>query len=166
MEKASHRDVHNPLRNTSTNSLTDYATVFVDQHGLSEYRSVFDHATVLAQIPTNFESTAGLDNEELQALRDEENHKWRLPRSMWTTMIVCSIGAAVQGWDQTGSNGANLSFPAEFGIGSNSAHDKLLVGLINSVPPLAMICLQVAPWLTFLTLAHLSETEDVGFPSR
>ena len=45
---------------------------------------------------------------------------------------------------QTGSNGANLSFPAEFGIGSNSAHDKLLVGLINSVPPLAMICLQVA----------------------
>lgn len=51
----------------------------------------------------------------------------------WGLMVVlvCAIGAACQGWDQTGSNGASrsrprpcasrsrsdLSFPAEFGIG-------------------------------------------------
>lgn len=40
----------------------------------------------------------------------------------------------MQGWDQTGSNGANLSFPDVFGIGTKSNHDTLLVGLVNSAP--------------------------------
>jgi hypothetical protein len=50
------------------------------------------------------------------------------------TIITCSIGAAVQGWDQEGSNGANLSFPQQFGIGGKSDYDTFLVGLINSAP--------------------------------
>lgn len=45
-----------------------------------------------------------------------------------------SIGAAVQGWDQTGSNGANLGFPQEFGIGSGSLADEWLVGVVNAGP--------------------------------
>jgi hypothetical protein len=40
----------------------------------------------------------------------------------------------VQGWDQTGSNGANLSFPAEFGIASGSESDEWLVGMVNAGP--------------------------------
>jgi hypothetical protein len=39
---------------------------------------------------------------------------------------------------KTGSNGANLSFPQQFGIGSRSDRDKLLVGLINAMPTIAM----------------------------
>lgn len=50
------------------------------------------------------------------------------------TIITCSIGAAVQGWDQTGSNGANISFPKALGIGSESQHDVYLVGLVNAAP--------------------------------
>lgn len=59
------------------------------------------------------------------------------------TVILCSVGAAVQGWDQTGSNGANLSFPAEFGIPDNDTsspdynHNLWLVGLINAAPYIA-----------------------------
>jgi MFS family permease len=59
------------------------------------------------------------------------------------------VGAAVQGWDQTGklslhlqlivfnisgSNGANLTFPEAFGISSPSTRDSYLVGLINAAP--------------------------------
>lgn len=58
-----------------------------------------------------------------------------------SNLISCSIGAAVQGWDQTGSNGANLSFPKEFGIGKgdvvgdpNRDRDNWLVGLVNAAP--------------------------------
>lgn len=62
-------------------------------------------------------------------------YRWRVPKLLYLTIITCSIGAAVQGWDQTGSNGANLSFPAAFGIGDkNSTRDTFLVGLINSAP--------------------------------
>lgn len=50
------------------------------------------------------------------------------------TIITCSIGAAVQGWDQTGSNGANLDFPQRYGIGGDSIPDKMAVGLVNAAP--------------------------------
>ena len=46
-----------------------------------------------------------------------------------------------RGWDQTGSNGANLSFPQEFGIGNGDKeghpdrwHDNLVVGVVNAGP--------------------------------
>lgn len=61
--------------------------------------------------------------------------------ALYLTIITCSMGAAVQGWDQTGSNGANLSFPKEFGIGQgdvngdpNQDRDNWLVGLVNAAP--------------------------------
>lgn len=49
----------------------------------------------------------------------------------------------MQGWDQTGSNGANLSFPIEFGIpdtvveGQSAKEQEdhsWLVGLVNAAP--------------------------------
>lgn len=50
------------------------------------------------------------------------------------TVAVCSIGAAVQGWDQTGTNGANLSFPAAFGLSEGVDRDFWIIGLVNSAP--------------------------------
>lgn len=62
---------------------------------------------------------------------------------MYFTVILCSVGAAVQGWDQTGSNGANLSFPDEFGIPAsdptapNYERNLWIVGLVNAAPYIA-----------------------------
>jgi hypothetical protein len=53
---------------------------------------------------------------------------------LWYSISLCAIGAATQGWDQTGSNGANLSFPDEFGLDEkNSIRDQWIVGLVNSI---------------------------------
>ena len=70
----------------------------------------------------------------MEILCNEVLHKWRHPIALYVTIVICSIGAVVQGWDQEGSNGANLSFPIDFGIGSTSGKDTLLVGLVNSGP--------------------------------
>jgi hypothetical protein len=51
---------------------------------------------------------------------------------MWYSIILCAVGAATQGWDQTGSNGANLSFPEEFGI-AGTGTDEWIVGAVNSI---------------------------------
>lgn len=51
---------------------------------------------------------------------------------LWYSISLCAIGAATQGWDQTGSNGANLSFPIEFGINGEGT-DEWIVGLINAI---------------------------------
>jgi MFS family permease len=62
------------------------------------------------------------------------------------TIVLNSIAAAIQGWDQTGSNGANLSFPREFGIADSPPYcgddpngqlcqkNAWIVGFINATP--------------------------------
>ena len=99
---------------------------------------------LVAQDPPAFESVEDLDDVEREALRNEVLHRWRQPLALYVTVILCSVGAAVQGWDQTGSNGANLSFPIAFGIGNgdnpqspNQNRDNWLVGLINAAPYIA-----------------------------
>lgn len=82
-----------------------------------------------------------LHEDEKEVIRYEIAHKWRHPLRLYYTIAICSIGAAVQGWDQTGSNGANLSFPQDFGIGQgdnighpNQQRDSWLVGVVNAGP--------------------------------
>jgi sugar porter (SP) family MFS transporter len=59
------------------------------------------------------------------------------------TFFLLSLSLS-RGWDQTGSNGANLSFPTEFGIPIDSSvpeaereHNEWLVGLVNAAPYIA-----------------------------
>lgn len=83
---------------------------FCSEKGLVEHTDLVKRGALIAQDPTNFENLE-LPEDEREALRFETAHRWRHPLALYFTIIVCSIGAAVQGWDQTGSNGANLSFP-------------------------------------------------------
>lgn len=103
---------------------------------------------LVAKNPPAFESVEGLTEDEKEAIRNEVLHKWRQPKALFFTIILCSIGAAVQGWDQTGSNGANLSFPIAFGIDDSAtlpdgspnpdqATNSWLVGLVNAAPYIA-----------------------------
>ncbi|PSN67775.1 hypothetical protein BS50DRAFT_348632 [Corynespora cassiicola Philippines] len=114
---------------------------FANDKGLTDIIPVLKKGALVAQNPAAFEEIELLDDDDREALRQEKAHKWRHPMALYFTIIVCSIGAAVQGWDQTGSNGANLSFPREFGIGEgeNAGHpnrwrDNLIVGVVNAGP--------------------------------
>ena len=63
------------------------------------------------------------------------HHRFRQPVSLYITIIVCCIGAAVQGWDQTGSNGANLNWPDAFNLDvDKSRNDVWILGLVNAAP--------------------------------
>lgn len=46
-----------------------------------------------------------------------------------------------RGWDQTGSNGANLSFPQAFHINENTQRGQWLVGVVNAAPYIASAAL-------------------------
>lgn len=118
--------------------MTDVET-FAKSHGLDDKVEMLKKGALIAQDPSNFDSLEQLDDTEKEVLRHEAAHRWSHPLSLYMTIILCSIGAAVQGWDQTGSNGANLSFPKEFGIGEgenlsspNQVRDNWLVGLVNA----------------------------------
>ncbi|KAF2966261.1 hypothetical protein GQX73_g7314 [Xylaria multiplex] len=129
--------IQNPLAGIPREQLLSDVEEFAHENGLGEYAALLRKGALVAQDPTCFEDIQGaeaLDEAEIYALKREITHKWSVPRTLYLTIATCSIGAAVQGWDQEGSNGANLTFPKQFGIGSESDHDVFLVGLINSAP--------------------------------
>lgn len=63
------------------------------------------------------ETVPGLTPQEDAILKSERLRGfWHQPRPLRVTIITLCVGAIIQGWSQTGSNGANLSWPTEFGL--------------------------------------------------
>jgi hypothetical protein len=125
------------LAGIDENTLLRDVTEFAETHGLTEDLHLLKKGALVARDEENYENITGefaCTEDEVAALRAEVTNKWRQPKALYLTIATCSIGAAVQGWDQTGSNGANLSFPEVMGIGGTSDHDTLLVGLVNAGP--------------------------------
>ncbi|KAL5354486.1 hypothetical protein ACLOAV_000575 [Pseudogymnoascus australis] len=127
--------IENPLAGIPRATLLSDVEKFAEEKSLTGHVDILKKGALVAQDPLNYEDITGehsLTEVEIEDLRNEILHKWRHPRTLYLTILLCSVGAAVQGWDQTGSNGANLSFPTYFNIGTKSNHDQLLVGLVNS----------------------------------
>lgn len=133
--------IQNPLAGIPDDVLMRDVEDFAEEKGMVHMVDVLKRGALVARSPSAFETVGCLTREEQDALSYEKAHKWSHPKALYMTIIICSVGAAVQGWDQTGSNGANLSFPQEFGIGEgeNKGHpnhdrDNWLVGLVNAAP--------------------------------
>ncbi|KAF7187086.1 putative polyol transporter 1 [Pseudocercospora fuligena] len=128
---------------------------YAKDHGLIDIVDLLKKGALAAQNPDYPETIFELTAEDIKILQDEKLHRWRHPRTLYFMIILSSIGAAIQGWDQTGSNGANLSFPQEFGIADSGdlcesqgscEKNSWIVGAINAAPYIA-ICL-FACWLS------------------
>ncbi|KAL2274678.1 hypothetical protein FJTKL_02973 [Diaporthe vaccinii] len=129
--------IKNPLAGIPKHELMAQVEDFADDKCLAEYTALLKKGALIAQDPENYEDIPGehqLTQDECDALEAEVHHRWRVPRALYVTIITCSIGAAVQGWDQEGSNGANLSFPQALGINLSSTYGTYIQGLINSGP--------------------------------
>lgn len=99
---------------------------------MAEHAELFEKAALVARDQDRFEQLESLTDAERNALIYERDHKWHGSKMLWYSIGLCAIGAATQGWDQTGSNGANLTFREEFGL-MGSGRDEWIVGLINAI---------------------------------
>lgn len=99
---------------------------------MAEHADLFGRAALVARDSEAFDMIDELPEDERAALTYERDHKWSGSFILWYSISLCAIGAATQGWDQTGANGANLSFPKEFGL-TGKGRDEWIVGLINSI---------------------------------
>ncbi|KAK0384498.1 hypothetical protein NLU13_8584 [Sarocladium strictum] len=129
--------IRNPLEGIPRARLMQDVEEWASKHQLTDHITLLKKGALVAQNPAAAHLIDGpetLEEDELAALNFERDHKWRMPKRLLLTIATCSIGAAVQGWDQTGSNGANIFFPDYYGIGGDSAHDTLIVGLVNAGP--------------------------------
>ncbi|PGG96135.1 hypothetical protein GX51_07972 [Blastomyces parvus] len=128
--------IKNPLADIPKSTLLRDVKEFAQRFGLEDVLPTLQRGALVAKDPPNFESVEGITDDEVEAIRNEVLHKWRQPKPLLFTIILCSIGAAVQGWDQTGSNGANLSFPEAFNLPEKDHPDaernQWIVGLVNA----------------------------------
>ncbi|KAF2732237.1 MFS transporter [Polyplosphaeria fusca] len=133
--------IQNPLVHMTEAEVLADVQAFTDEHGFSEIHPQIVKGALIARDPPAFASVADITEEEKLAISNEVLHKWRQPKLLYFTIILCSVGAAVQGWDQTGSNGANLSFPDALGIpiadNPDAERNQWLQGLINAGPYVA-----------------------------
>lgn len=137
--------IKNPLHGIPRPRLLGNVDIFVHTYGLEADIALFQTAALLAQSPSN---TTFLTPNDRLALEQEHTHRWKQPAILYLTIVMNSLGAVIQGWDQTGSNGANLSFPKEFGIADTPpacsvatgqcARRTWLVGFVNSAPFIAV----------------------------
>lgn len=107
----------NPLALLTHREVLDEVQAFVTQHGLSKHMRLFKTAALVAQGPTAqgptedeyasinalilahpaaYEGVRLMEEEELDALRDERLRKWKQPRELYWTIVLCSVGAIVQ----------------------------------------------------------------------
>jgi MFS family permease len=150
-------EIRNPLVGIPRDELFADVETFANENGLAEHLNTLRKGALVAQSPHAYETIEELDDGDREALRIEATHRWRHTRTLYLTIILNSIAAAIQGWDQTGSNGANLSFPQDFGINdtgptcdtspeASALCDKnnWIVGFINALPYITIAL--VAGW--------------------
>ncbi|KUI67412.1 Putative polyol transporter 1 [Cytospora mali] len=121
-----------PLSGLTKSELRTQVAAFCEEFAFQNEEEVFFRGSLAAQNPDCYEDIEELTPEDKTLLRREVTHKWHLSKHLYFTIALCSLGSAIQGWDNTGANGANLSFPQEFGIEDN----QWLIGVINSGPTL------------------------------
>ncbi|WPH01798.1 MFS transporter [Acrodontium crateriforme] len=144
-------EIKNPLAGIPKAQLFDDVDTFAKDHGMEEEIPLLRKGALVAQSPADFQNMPELDDADRAVLTEEITHRWKHPRALYLTIVLCSVAAAIQGWDQTGSNGANLSFPIEFGImdvppycdpvnaQAKECTDRTwLIGFINSCPYIAI----------------------------
>ena len=134
-----------PLRTLSRESLNFDIKDFTSSYNLTNKFDVFKKAAAL-YLGEQPEDIPNITSADLEALGGYVSNKWHQPKLLYFTIFVCSIGAIEQGWAQTAMNGANLYFPSTLGIGTDSALDAFILGLINGG-----IYLSVALWGAWLS---------------
>ena len=120
------------MQGLTRKQLHEDVTAFCQEYGFQDKAETFFKGALVAQNPEHYETIPELTEEEKYYLRREVTHKWSLPRGLYYSIALCSLGSAIQGWDNGSANGAQLSYPEEFGIVDNT----WLIGAINSGPTL------------------------------
>ncbi|KAF2224451.1 hypothetical protein BDZ85DRAFT_281039 [Elsinoe ampelina] len=155
-------EIKNPLIGIPKERLLADVDAFVEEYGFQDIREDLRKGALVAQDPFGYEMIEELDDADREAIGNETKRRWHLPKGLYFTIILNSVAAAIQGWDQTGSNGANLSFPLEFGIDDvdpgpgapptpcslegTCYRNSWLVGFVNACPYIAIfLC---AAWLS------------------
>ena len=92
--------IRNPLIGLSREELFADVEQFTQTYGLTDELELFKRGALAAQSPGAYETITELSTDEKEALHIEQTKRWSHPRMLYIMIILNSIAAAIQGWDQ------------------------------------------------------------------
>ncbi|GAA6043380.1 hypothetical protein JCM8097_005294 [Rhodosporidiobolus ruineniae] len=145
------QQLDNPLAGISLDRLETMGRAFAREKGLEEYELDFAKGAQAAQDPTRFDHLPLLNDEDKEIIAREVTHKWSQPKTLYVLVVVCSMAAALQGMDESVTNGANLFWAPQFGLDTTAGvpgadKNEWLLGLVAGAPYLC--CAVLGCWLT------------------
>ncbi|KAK3117286.1 hypothetical protein LTR53_001467 [Teratosphaeriaceae sp. CCFEE 6253] len=109
--------VDNPLLSLRPDQVDHLTKSFVREYRLENHEDVFVKAGKILRDPEAWISVPRLTAEEKDALKHETSLGfWKQPKQLQVTIVTLCVAAVVQGWNQTGTNGANLNWPQQLGL--------------------------------------------------
>lgn len=135
----------NPLAGISYERLAEMGRAYARNHEMADYEDEFARGACVAKDPLAYRDISILNDDDRRVLEREVTHKWDQPKTMYALVILCSVAAAVQGMDESVTNGATLFWPVTLGLDENGTGEWLL-GLTNGAPYLC--CAVLGCWLT------------------
>lgn len=150
-------EIKNPLAGIPKDQLLKNVKEFANANELQDIEPLLIKGALVAQSPSRLDAIHELDDADREVIINEVAHKWRQPKALYMTIFLNSVAAAIQGWDQTGSNGANISFPIALGVpddevnciaanGCDADRNSWLIGVVNATPYLAIFVF--AAWIS------------------
>lgn len=103
-ESLTHSRIKNPLVGIPHDQLMANVTAYAAEYDLNEILPLLKKGALAAQSPSGIEHIAELDDDDRRIIKEEQTHRWKHPFALYYTIILNSIAAAIQGWDQTGQN--------------------------------------------------------------
>ncbi|OAA37413.1 sugar transporter [Metarhizium rileyi] len=134
-------EMENPLAHLSRTELLQRVDRFYKDKGLAEdVLPLLRKGALVAQNPVGFETIEDLDESDRAALREEVTHRWKHPWALYYTIVLNSIAAAIQGWDQASSSCGPVANEGD------CAKNSWIIGFTNAMPYIT-ICL-FAGWIS------------------
>lgn len=94
--------IKNPLIGIPKAQLIQDVEYFARENDLNDITPYLIKGALVAQSPHHIGRIPELNEEDRRVLSEETTHRWRHPRVLYLTIVLNSIAAAIQGWDQTG----------------------------------------------------------------
>jgi hypothetical protein len=88
---------------------------YATEYGLEDILPLLQKGALVAQSPSEIDDIAQLDADDRRILYEENTRRWKHPFALYYTIILNSISAAIQGWDQTGQN----TYPTQYFMFAN-----------------------------------------------
>lgn len=104
--------IHAPFDRMEEEEVRNEVKNFMTETSLGLYSRYFEMGAFIAQNDRAFEGNRdddlSLTDEERESLHRETTSQWRQPRTLWQLVILCAIGAATQGWDESAVDGGKI----------------------------------------------------------